>query len=60
MHEKTISSYMLDLRDFSRKVQKVEYIDSHVLIRLSVEDSEKISMQYEDRMKEILIQEKSD
>ena len=51
---------MLDLREFSRKVQKVEYIDSHVLIRLSVEDSEKISMQYEDRMKQILIQEKSD
>ena len=50
---------MADLTQFFREIQRVEYFDS-ILARLSIEDLEKMTMQFEDQMKEIVIGEKYD
>ena len=51
--------FMTDLREFFSKIHKVEYFDS-TLVRLSIQDLEKIAIQFEDQMKEILIGENCD
>ena len=48
---------MVDFTEFFRKTQKAEYFDS-ILARLSIKDLEKITMQFEDQIKEILTGEK--
>ena len=50
---------MADLTQFFREIQRAEYFDS-ILARLSIEDLEKMTMQFEDQMKEIVIGEKYD
>ena len=50
---------MADLGEFFREIQKAEYFDS-VLSRLSIQDFEKIIIQFADQIKEMLIGEKSD
>ena len=50
---------MADLMQFFREIQRVEYFNS-ILARLSIEDLEKMTMQFEDQMKEIVIGEKYD
>ena len=42
-----------------REIERAEYFDS-ILARLSIEDLEKMTMQFEDQMKEIVIGEKYD
>ena len=44
---------MADLTQFFREIQRAEYFDS-ILTRLPIEDLEKITMQIEDQMKEIV------
>ena len=56
---KTFSFNMADLTQFLKEIQRAEYFDS-ILARLSIEDLEKITMQFEDQMKEIVIGEKYD
>ena len=56
---KTFSFNMADLTQFFREIQRAEYFDS-ILARLSIEDLEKMTMQFEDQMKEIVIGEKYD
>ena len=56
---KIFSFNMADLTHFFREIQRVEYFDS-ILARLSIEDLEKMTMQFEDQMKEIVIGEKYD
>ena len=50
---------MADLTQFFRETERAEYFDS-ILARLSIEDLEKMTMQFEDQMKEIVIGEKYD
>ena len=50
---------MADLTQFFREIQRAEYFDS-ILARLSIEDLEKMTMQFEGQMKEIVIGEKDD
>ena len=56
---KTFSFKMADLTQFFREIERAEYFDS-ILVRLSIEDLEKMTMQFEDQMKEIVIGEKYD
>ena len=50
---------MAVLTQFFREIQRAEYFDS-ILARLSIEDLEKMTMQFEDQMREIVIREKYD
>ena len=50
---------MADLREFFREIQRVEYFHS-ILARLSIQELEKITVHFDDQMKEILIGEKFD
>ena len=56
---KRLSFNMADLTQFFREIERAEYFDS-ILARLSIEDLEKMTMQIEDQMKEIVIGEKYD
>ena len=56
---KTFSFKMADLTQFFREIQRVEYFDS-ILARLLIEDLEKMTLQFEDQMKEIVTEEKYD
>ena len=56
---KTFSFNMAVLTQFFREIQRVEYFDS-ILARLSIEDLEKMTMQFEDQMREIVTGEKYD
>ena len=56
---KTFSFNMADLTQFFGEIQRAEYFDS-ILARLSIEDLEKMTMQFEDQMKEIVLGEKYD
>ena len=47
---------MADLTVFFREIQRDEYFDS-ILARLSMKNLEKVTIQFEDQMKEILIGE---
>ena len=49
----------MDLTQFFREIQRAEYFDS-ILARLPNEDLKKITMQFEDQTKEIVIGEKYD
>ena len=48
---------MADLTQFFREIQRAEYFDS-ILACLSIKDLKKITMPYENQMKEIVIGEK--
>ena len=50
---------MADLTQFFREIQRAEYFDS-ILARLSIENLEKMTMQFEDQMKNLVIGEKYD
>ena len=50
---------MANLTQFFREIERAEYFDS-ILAPLSIEDLEKMTMQFEDQMKEIVIGEKYD
>ena len=50
---------MADLTQFFREIQRAEYFDS-ILARLSIENLEKMTMQFEDQMKDLVIGEKYD
>ena len=50
---------MADLTQLLKEIQRAEYFDS-ILARLSIEDLEKMTMQFEDQMKEIVIGQKDD
>ena len=50
---------MADITQFFREIQRADYFD-FILARLSIEDLEKMTMQFEDQMKEIVIGEKYD
>ena len=50
---KTFSFNMADLTQFFTEIKKGEYFDS-ILAHLSIEDLEKITMQFEDQIKEIV------
>ena len=56
---KTFSFNMTDLTEFFREIHKAEYFDS-ILARLSIKDLQKITIQFEDQMKEILTGQKCD
>ena len=56
---KTFNFNIADLTQFFREIQRAEYFGS-ILARLSIEDLEKMTMQFEDQMKEIVIGEKYD
>ena len=48
---------MADLTQFFSEIQRAEYFD-FILARLSIEDLEKMTMQFEDQIKEIVTGEK--
>ena len=56
---RTFSFNMADLTQFFREIQTAKYFDS-ILTRLPIEDLEKMTMQFKDQMKEIVIGEKYD
>ena len=56
MRGETFDFSMADLTVFFREIQRDEYFDS-ILARLSMKNLEKVTIQYEDQMKEILIGE---
>ena len=56
---RSFSFNLADLTQFFREVQRAEYFDS-ILARLSIEDLEKMTMQFEGQMKEIVIGKKYD
>ena len=56
MRGETFGFSMADLTVFFREIQRDEYFDS-ILARLSMKNLEKVTIQFEDQMKEILIGE---
>ena len=53
-HGKTFSFNLAVLTHFVREIQRAEYFDS-ILARSSIEHLEKMTMQFEDQMREIVI-----